>query len=119
MKLYFSKTHEWVKVTGENKAEIGLTDHAQHELGDIVYAGLPAVGMSVEEEGVLCEVESVKAVTEVFSPIAGTVLSVNTVLDEEPGLLNSNPMGTPICEMEFSALPVLLTEAEYNAFIKG
>jgi len=88
----FTKSHEWVSLEG-NTATIGITDYAQHELGDIVFVELPPVGKTVKAGDVLTTVESVKSVSEVYAPVPGTVAEVNGALDGTPGLVNSAPEG--------------------------
>ena len=88
--LKYTKTHEWVKLTG-TKAKIGITDHAQEELTDIVFVELPTVGKEVKKGEELCVVESVKSVSEVYAPVSGKVVAVNTKLDDSPEIINSSP----------------------------
>jgi glycine cleavage system H protein len=88
--LKYTKTHEWVKLTG-TKAKIGITDHAQEELTDIVFVELPTVGKEVKKGEELCVVESVKSVSEVYAPVSGKVVAVNTKLDESPEIINKKP----------------------------
>jgi glycine cleavage system H protein len=97
--LLYSKTHEWVMLTG-GKARIGLTDYAQDALGDIVYFNLPAVGDKFETGGVIGEVESVKAVSEVNAPVGGVVSAVNETLADAPETINSAPYDTWIFELD-------------------
>jgi glycine cleavage system H protein len=88
--LKYTKTHEWVKLAG-GKAKIGITDHAQEELTDIVFVELPSVGKEVKKGDELCVVESVKSVSEVYAPVSGKVVAVNTKLDDSPEIINSSP----------------------------
>lgn len=88
--LLYSKEHEWVKVDGE-VATIGITDYAQNSLGDIVYVELPKVGANVAQFSSVGVVESVKAVSDLFTPIAGEVLDVNADLENDPALVNREP----------------------------
>lgn len=90
--LLYSKEHEWVKVDGD-VATIGITDYAQHSLGDIVYVELPRIGKQVEQFGNIGVVESVKAVSDLFTPIGGEVLEINGALDADPAALNRDPYG--------------------------
>ena len=90
--LRYTKTHEWVKVDGD-LATIGITDYAQSELGDIVYIELPKVGTRFNKHDVFGTVEAVKAVSELYSPLAGEVVAVNDRLDKEPALVNTSPFG--------------------------
>jgi glycine cleavage system H protein len=91
--LYYSKEHEWLRLEGDGSATIGITDHAQQELGDIVYVELPDPGSALEADDVMGSVESVKAVSEIFSPVAGTVTAVNDALEDAPEVVNSDPYG--------------------------
>ncbi|HII41047.1 MAG TPA: glycine cleavage system protein GcvH [Thermoplasmata archaeon] len=88
----YTKDHEWAKIEG-NRARVGITDHAQSELTDVVYVEFPAVGKTVARGEVLGTVESVKAVSEIFSPLTGTVVEVNKVLDDTPEQVNKDPYG--------------------------
>lgn len=86
----YSKDHEWISVQ-ENVGTIGITDYAQHELGDVVYVDLPEVGDTFEAGDPFGSVESVKAVSEVFCPVSGEVIEVNSKLEESPELINQSP----------------------------
>src|SRR5678815_4432706 len=88
----YTKEHEWVSVEGDI-GTIGITDHAQHELGDIVYVDLPKVGSHVEAGKSLGSVESVKAVSDIYSPVSGEVIAINESLSDAPEKLNSDPHG--------------------------
>ena len=88
----YTKEHEWVSVTGDT-GTIGITDHAQKELGDIVYVDLPKVGLALTAHATFGSVESVKAVSDIYSPISGEVLEVNTLLAKQPEKLNEDPHG--------------------------
>ena len=90
--LKYAETHEWVRMEGEN-ATVGISDHAQAELTDIVYVELPAVGAQAEAGKALAVVESVKAASDIYSPVSGTVIEVNTALASNPGLVNTAPYG--------------------------
>jgi len=90
--LQYSKEHEWLKVDGET-ALVGITDHAQHSLGDIVYVELPRVGSSIEQFASVGVVESVKAVSDLFTPVGGEVLEVNAALEGDPALVNRDAYG--------------------------
>ncbi len=87
---YYTKDHEWALVKG-NKAWIGITDYAQKELGDVVYVDLPQVGESYESGDTIANVESVKSVSPIYSPLSGTVVEVNETLSDEPHLINESP----------------------------
>jgi len=90
--LRYSKEHEWVRVEGES-ATVGVTDYAQEQLGDIVYVDLPKVGTAVRQSGKLGEIESVKAVSDFFSPVSGDVTELNEEVVKSPELVNQDPYG--------------------------
>ena len=90
--LKYSKSHEWVRVEGD-VATVGITDHAQAELGDIVYLELPEVGRMLQQEGQFGEVESVKAVSELYSPVSGEVVEANTAITDSTEVINEDPYG--------------------------
>jgi len=116
----YTKDHEWVSVKG-NVARIGITDHAQSELGDIVFVELPSVGAAVRAGEILATVESVKAVGDVNAPIDGTVTEVNEALESSPETINASPHGDGwIAAIEVadpSAVDGLLDAAAYEAFL--
>lgn len=116
--LQYSKDHEWVEGSGA-RVKIGITDYAQGALGDIVYVQLPKVGESVTEGAICGEIESTKSVSELFSPVSGTVVAVNDTLDSAPETLNSDPYGAGwIAEIEVSNPSTeLLDAAAYTALI--
>jgi glycine cleavage system H protein len=88
--LKYTETHEWLKIK-DNKAIVGITDHAQSELTDIVFVELPQIGKKVKKGDELCVVESVKSVSEIYAPITGTITKVNNQLDDSPEIVNSSP----------------------------
>jgi glycine cleavage system H protein len=90
--LLYSKEHEWVKLDGDT-ATVGITDYAQNSLGDIVYVELPRVGATLQQFGNIGVVESVKAVSDIYTPIGGEVLETNNALEGDPALLNREPFG--------------------------
>ncbi len=90
--LRYTKDHEWVKVEGDI-ALVGITDHAQEELTDIVFVELPKTGKKVKKGDVLGVVESVKTVSDIYSPVSGEVVDVNSPLDDAPGMINQEPYG--------------------------
>jgi glycine cleavage system H protein len=90
--FHYTKEHEWVSVEGD-VGTIGITDHAQKELGDIVYVDLPKVGTSVSQGGTIGSVESVKAVSDIYSPVSGDILEINQALADKPERLNEDPHG--------------------------
>lgn len=88
--LKYTESHEWLKLEG-NRAKVGITDHAQSELTDIVFVELPEIGKEVKKGEELCIVESVKSVSEVYSPVSGKVINVNKKVEEEPEIINKSP----------------------------
>ena len=90
--LFYTKEHEWVRITGDS-AEIGITDYAQGELGDIVFVELPENGSEIKKDEPFGTIEAVKAVSEMFSPITGTVEAVNSLIDDDAGIINRDPYG--------------------------
>lgn len=116
----YTKEHEWILVEGDT-GTIGITDHAQHELGDIVYVDLPKPGTVVEQGKTLGSVESVKAVSDIYSPVSGEVVEANTELTAAPERLNSDPHGTAwLVKIKLSdpaQLAGLLSAADYKAYL--
>ena len=113
--LLYSESHEWVKVDG-NIAIIGVSDFAQEEMGDITYVDAPAEGDSVAKGEDFGALESVKASSELYSPVSGTVVAVNEELEDKPELINEDPYGAWIIKVEMSdksELDSLLTAAAY------
>jgi glycine cleavage system H protein len=90
--LHYTREHEWVAVTGST-ASVGITDYAQHALGDVVYVSAPAAGTAVSAGEPCGEVESTKSVSDIFAPVTGEVAEVNADLDDNPGLVNTDPYG--------------------------
>ena len=91
--LKFLKSHEWARVEGNGRVTVGISDHAQGLLGDLVYVELPNVGDTVEQGGASAVVESVKAASDVYSPIAGTIVEVNSALSDKPETINEDAFG--------------------------
>ena len=120
--LHYSKDHEWVRVEGD-VAVVGITDYAQNSLGDVVYVELPKSGDTFAANESFGSVESVKAVSEVFCPISGSVAQVNDSLNDEPEKVNSDPYGDGwmiLLKMESPGeVDSLLTAAEYEDFTKA
>jgi glycine cleavage system H protein len=118
---FFSKEHEWVKVEG-NTGKVGISDHAAHELGDITFVELPKVGARVKQFGLLGSIESVKAASDIYAPVSGSVIAVNSALDTTPELVNeSAEEGAWMAEIEISdiaELQNLMTKAQYDDFLK-
>ena len=113
--LYYSKEHEWLKVEGTT-ATVGVTDYAQAALGDIVFVELPEVDEDYEKDGTIGVVESVKAASDIYIPVACTVTEVNEELEDAPELLNENAFANWICKIEISdatELEELMSCAEY------
>ena len=90
--LRYAESHEWVRVEGAN-ARVGITDHAQAELTDVVYVELPKVGAKAGAKGQIAVVESVKAASDIYAPVSGTVVEVNKALEGNPALINTDPFG--------------------------
>lgn len=91
--LRYTEEHEYVRKTGDGTVEVGITDYAQGELGDVVFVELPQVGTKLGKHDVFGTIEAVKAVSELFSPVAGEVTEINPRLDQEPALVNGDPYG--------------------------
>ena len=118
--LRYTKDHEWIRVDGDTGA-IGITDHAQEELGDIVFVELPKVGTQFEQSASFGSVESVKAVSDIYSPVAGQVTEINTVLSETPEKVNEDPYGQgwlmKIKLTNADQVNKLMTAAEYTTYV--
>jgi glycine cleavage system H protein len=118
--LRYSEEHEWVLVA-DGVATIGITDHAQEELGDIVFVELPALGTVLAKAGTLGVVESVKAVSDVYAPIGGTVVTVNERLTDKPEIINEDPYGEGwMVKVELAdagEVDGLMTAAQYREFV--
>lgn len=120
--LKYSREHEWVRVSGK-RGIVGITDFAQKELGDVVFVELPAVGDSATAGGEFAVVESVKAVSEVYAPVSGTVVEINEGLADHPEVINQDPYGEGwIAVIELAdpgELENLLSAEDYAAFVAG
>jgi len=117
MKKY-TKTHEWVEELSDGTVAIGLSEFAQSELGDIVFINLPEAGKVLTIDEVFADVESVKAVSEIYAPVSGIIVEVNEVLLEKPELINEAALETWLIKVkDVSAFAELITEAEYLAFV--
>jgi glycine cleavage system H protein len=118
--LQYTKEHEWTRTQG-NRVVVGITDFAQEELGDVVFVELPEVGMVVEAMGTFGVVESVKAVSDLYAPVSGTVIEVNTLLEDRPELVNQSPYGDGwmiVIEVtSLEELQQLLNADAYRAYI--
>jgi glycine cleavage system H protein len=120
MSRYFTEEHEWVQVEGKI-ATVGITEYAQQQLGDVVFVDVPAEGKQFDKGDEAAVVESVKAASDVYSPISGTIVEGNEVLADEPGLVNSDPEGDGwFFKLELSdeaELDALMDEAAYKKFV--
>ena len=118
VELKYTKEHEWVQVVSEKRFRVGITDFAQSALGDIVYIQLPKNGEAAEAGKVCGEVESTKSVSEIYSPLTGTIVAVNSALDTAPETINTDPYGAGwIFEIEVSTeseVVSLLSAADYG-----
>ncbi len=122
MTRYFTDEHEWIDVDG-NLATVGITDYAQGQLGDIVFAEVPATGTKLTKGGDAAVVESVKAASDVYAPVSGTVTEGNEALSDDPSLVNSDPEGAgwffKIELDDLSQLDGLMAADAYKAFVDG
>lgn len=122
MTRYFTDEHEWIDVDGTS-ATVGITDYAQGQLGDIVFVEVPAAGTQVKKGGDAAVVESVKAASDVYAPVSGTVTQGNGALDGDPALVNSDPEGDgwffKLTLSDPSELDELMDEAAYKAYVNG
>ncbi len=120
--LYYSKDHEWLKVEGDT-GTVGITDHAQNSLGDVVYVELPKAGETFAAHDTFGSVESVKAVSELFLPVGGEVVEVNESLTDEPEKVNTDPYGSGwMLRVKLNSrgeVDSLLSAAEYEDYIKS
>lgn len=118
--LRFSKDHEWVRIDG-NTARIGISDYAQAQLGDVVFVELPEIGKVLKKGAEAAVVESVKAASEVYAPVGGTVTAVNAALVDDPATVNADPMGAgwfvEVTLADAAELDGLMDEAAYGAFV--
>lgn len=119
--LRYTKEHEWARIEG-NRVVVGITDYAQEELGDVVFVELPRVGTAVEAMGTFGVVESVKAVSDLYAPVSGTVVQINTDLEERPELVNASPYGDGwMIVIEISKpeeLQGLLSTTDYQRYLE-
>lgn len=121
MTNYYTKDHEWIRLDGDT-GTIGISDYAQEQLGDVVYVELPEIGKSVEQGAEIAVVESVKAASEIFAPVAGEIIEINSALDDEPGKVNESPLGDgwfmKIKVANAGDVSSLMDESAYKAFIE-
>lgn len=119
---FYSKEHEWVKIDG-NKAKVGISDYAQHKLGDITYVDLPSIGKVVKQLEILTGIESVKAASDIYAPLSGKVVAINTTLENTPELVNKSPFEEGwIAELEISnpsETANLMNATVYKTFLAG
>jgi glycine cleavage system H protein len=118
--LKYTKDHEWVKISG-SEAQVGITDYAQKQLGDVVFVELPDVGRKVKQGEVFGTIESVKAVSELFSPVSGEVVEVNNGLSDHPEKVNTEPHQTWMIRLRIdnpSEASGLLDSSKYDDFVK-
>lgn len=118
--LKYTEEHEWVRMNGDI-ATVGVTDHAQEELSDVVFVELPDLEREVEEKEAMAVVESVKAASDIYAPVSGTIVEVNLALEEEPGLVNEDPYGEgwlfKIRVTDMEIVEGLLTADDYEEHI--
>ena len=118
--LKYSKEHEWVRIEGET-ATIGITDHAQNELGEIIYVDVATEGETLDKDAVFGSIEAVKTVSDLFMPVAGEVLEVNPDLEDKPELVNEDPCGkgwiVKVAVTNAAGLNDLLSAADYKQLI--
>ncbi len=118
--LRYTKEHEWARQEG-NRIVVGITDYAQKELGDVVFVELPEVGTPIEAMGTFGVVESVKAVSDLYAPVSGTIVEANIILEDQPELVNASPYGqgwmVVIEAANAEEFQQLLTAAEYQAYV--
>ncbi len=118
--LRYTKDHEWIRLEG-NVATIGITDFAQHELGDIVYVDISTTGKALAAEEIFGTVEAVKTVSDLFLPVAGTVNEVNPLLEKQPELVNTDPYGDgwmiKMTVTDTAAVTALMDSAAYEALV--
>ena len=119
--MYFTKEHEWIRVEGAT-GKVGISDHAAHELGDITFVELPKTGKVVKQFEVLAAIESVKAASDIYSPVSGKVLKVNTELDAGPEVVNESAEENAwMAELEIAdanELKNLMTQGQYDEYLK-
>lgn len=120
--LRYTSEHEWVRDEGDGRLRVGITDHAQDALGDVVYVDVPDVGTTVTAHQAFSEVESTKSVSDVFAPVSGTIAERNAMLDERPELVNEAPYGdgwiVVIAATDPAELDSLLDAQAYRALVE-
>jgi glycine cleavage system H protein len=122
MTTRYTKDHEYIRVEGDTGV-VGITDYAQSQLGDVVYVELPQVGKAVEQGAEAAVVESVKAASEIYAPVSGEVIAVNSELEGAPGTVNEDPAGQgwflKLKIRNSAELDALMSEAEYQDYVKS
>jgi glycine cleavage system H protein len=120
--FHYTKDHEWVEVKGDI-ATVGITDYAQNHLGDVVYIELPAIGKALDAHSTIGTIESVKAVSEIFSPVSGEVIEANGALNNSPEVVNQDPHGKGwIIRLKMKNkgdLQALMNAADYDKYLEG
>lgn len=118
--LKYTKSHEWIKFVDDSTVLVGLSDYAQHELGDLVFINLPEEGDTVEVESAFCDVESVKAVSDVYSPVSGEIIEINEELLDNPAMVNDEPYNAWFIKVgNVTDKTELLSKDEYIKFIES
>ena len=122
MTTKYTKDHEYIRIEGETGV-VGITDYAQSQLGDVVFVDLPDVGKTISKGGEAAVVESVKAASDIYAPVSGTVIEVNAALPDAPGTVNEDPAGKgwfiKLKIADVSELDGLMSEADYQDFVKS
>ncbi len=122
METYFTKEHEWVKIK-DGVASVGITEYAAHQLGDVTFVELPQVGKSVKQFEVLCAIESVKAASDIYSPISGKVLKINEALNDTPEIVNEAAEDAGwMAQLEPASMAEvanLMNRAQYDEFLRS
>jgi glycine cleavage system H protein len=120
--LLFTKEHEWIRLEGDT-AVVGISDYAQHELGDVVYVELPAAGKELKKGDPAANIESVKAISDVYAPVSGQIAAVNAKLNNSPELVNQEPNGEgwlfKIKMSQMDETKGLLDQKKYDEYLKG
>lgn len=120
--MYFTKEHEWVLVEGAT-GKVGISEHAAHELGDITFVELPKIGKTVKQFDVLASIESVKAASDIYSPVSGAVINVNAELDTTPEIVNESAEDkawmVELAMADAGELNKLMTREQYEEYLKG
>lgn len=119
--ILYTKDHEWIKKTGDQSFMVGITEHAQDALGELVFVDFPVINAEFSKGDAFIVVESVKAASDVYSPISGTVIEINDALNSNPSMVNSDPQGDGwlcIIQSENADMSGLMNEAEYQSLLE-